>query len=51
MLNAFKETLSSKLCWHNRPGPTVCIHDLIGNTGNPPISVTFISVSMANVQC
>ena len=23
MLNAFRDILCSKLCWHNRPGPTV----------------------------
>ena len=23
MLNAFKDLLCSKLCWHNRPGPNI----------------------------
>ena len=24
MLNAFSDPVSSKLCWHNGPGPTCC---------------------------
>ena len=29
MLDAFKDLLCSKLCWHNRPGPT-SMHVLYG---------------------
>ena len=48
MLNAFGDLLYSKLCWHNRPGPTEHTPGE-ASWGNAPINVKPYSPTQAYV--